>query len=298
MAERPATGQRHLAHRAQDGVAFARTDGPHVLSAAALAQRLEDADVVGDRGAAHVEHAADLGLGQLQPPGALPLSCIAVITCMLTPVAPTGWPLAFSPPETLTGSLPSRSTQPSWMARSPSPGAVEAHRLVFDQLGRGEAVVALDEREVEQVELASASACFQASAGPSNLMMSRLLIGRKSLTCCGGAEGDRLLHAERRADIGQHHGGRAVGHRRAVGALQRARDERVLVRRRAAELVGEFLLEMRVGVLGAVLVRLDRDLGERIGLVAVALEIGRGDLAEDAGEARLDVGFLGDVARP
>ena len=44
--------------------------------------------------------------------------------------------------------------------------------------------MALDEGEVEQVELGSASACFQASAGPSNLMMSRLLIGRKSLTCC------------------------------------------------------------------------------------------------------------------
>ena len=29
MAERPAAGQRHLAHRAQDGVALAMADGPH-----------------------------------------------------------------------------------------------------------------------------------------------------------------------------------------------------------------------------------------------------------------------------
>jgi len=55
------------------------------------------------------------------------------------------------------------------------------------------------------------------------------------------------------------------------------------------------LLEMRERILGAVLVRLDRDLGQRIGLVAVALEIGRSDLAEDAREARFDGGLLGDV---
>ena len=102
---------------------------------------------------------------------------------MLTPVAPTGWPLAFSPPETLTGSLPSRSTQPSWIARSPSPGAV-----------RPIASYSISSAEVKQSWLstkerssrssrAEASAFCQARAGPSNLMMSRLLIGRKSLTC-------------------------------------------------------------------------------------------------------------------
>src|SRR6266851_2756905 len=64
-----------------------------------LAQRLEAADVVGDGRAAHVEHAADPGLGQLQ-----------------------------------------------------ATGRGDAHRLVLDQLGRGEAVVALDKGEIEQVE--------------------------------------------------------------------------------------------------------------------------------------------------
>src|SRR5258708_7840063 len=34
-----------------------------------LPQRFEDAHIVGDGGAAHVEHAADLGLRQLQPAG-------------------------------------------------------------------------------------------------------------------------------------------------------------------------------------------------------------------------------------
>jgi hypothetical protein len=94
VAERTAAGQRDLAHRAQDGVAFARPTGRFPSSRSGL----EDADVVGDRGAAHVEHAADLGLGQLQRAGRAAGSCIAVITCMLTPVAPTGWPLAFSRP--------------------------------------------------------------------------------------------------------------------------------------------------------------------------------------------------------
>src|SRR4029077_3782143 len=103
-----------------------------------------------------------LALLSCRPPGAVPESCMAVITCMLTPVAPTGWPLALSPPETLTGSLPSRSTQPFVTARALDPALVdrplplagvgEAHRLVLDQLGRGEAVVAFDEGEVEQVE--------------------------------------------------------------------------------------------------------------------------------------------------
>jgi len=112
----------------------------------------------------------------------------------------------------------------------------------------------------------------------------------------GGAEGDRLLHAERGLHVGEDYGRRAVGHRRAVGTLERSGDERVLVRGVAAELVGELLLEVRIGILGAVPVRLDGDLGERVGLVAVALEIGRGDLAEDAGKARLDGGLLGDIA--
>ena len=129
-----------------------------------LAQRLEDADVVGHRGAAHVEHAADLGLRQLQARRArCRESCMAVITCMLTPVAPTGWPLALSPPETLTGSLPSRSTQPSWMARSPSPGAVRP--IASYSISSAEVKqswLSTNERS-SRSSLASASARFQAS---------------------------------------------------------------------------------------------------------------------------------------
>ena len=45
--------------------------------------------------------------GNCMPAGAWPVSCIAVIACIDTPVAPIGWPFAFSPPDGFTGSLPS-----------------------------------------------------------------------------------------------------------------------------------------------------------------------------------------------
>src|ERR687892_73817 len=48
---------------------------------------------------------------------AVPVSCIAESTCIETPVAPIGWPLALSPPEGFTGSLPSLAVQPSTDAR-------------------------------------------------------------------------------------------------------------------------------------------------------------------------------------
>ena len=124
-----------------------------------------------------------------------------IITCMLTPVAPTRMALGLRLPETLIGSLPSRSTQPSRIARSLR-RARSGHRLVLDQLGRGEAHhVGLDERQVEQVN-GPGQRLLQGQLRPSNLMIPRLLIGRKSLTCVGGGR-RRLFEAERRADVGQ-----------------------------------------------------------------------------------------------
>ena len=52
---------------------------------------------------------------------AVPVSCIAAIACIDTPVAPTGWPFAFSPPEGFTGSSPPIPTRPSRIARAPCP---------------------------------------------------------------------------------------------------------------------------------------------------------------------------------
>ena len=104
----------------------------------------------------------------------------------------------------------------------------------------------------------------------------------------GGAEHHRLVSGERGLDVGQHDRRGAVGDQRAIGALQRAGDQRVLVRDGAAEFVAEILLHLRQRVGDAVLVVLGGDARQRVGLVAVALEIGLGDVAEDAGEAALD----------
>src|SRR5690606_29115361 len=51
--------------------------------------------------------AATLASGSCIAP-ALPVSCMAASTSWLTPVAPTGWPLDFSPPDGFTGRRPSR----------------------------------------------------------------------------------------------------------------------------------------------------------------------------------------------
>lgn len=60
------------------------------------------------------------GLASCMSP-AVPVSCMAAMTCWDTPAALTGWPLALSPPETLMGSLPSLNTKPSSRARAPWP---------------------------------------------------------------------------------------------------------------------------------------------------------------------------------
>ena len=63
----------------------------------------------------------------------------------------------------------------------------------------------------------------------------------------------------------------------------------------AAEVEAEILAHLRVGVGDAVLVVLRRDQGERVGLVAVALEVRGGDLAEHAREAARRLAVLGKI---
>ena len=111
----------------------------------------------------------------------------------------------------------------------------------------------------------------------------------------GRAERDRLVEPQRGLDVGQHERSGAVGDQRAVGALERAGDERIFLADVAAELEAQILAQLRVRIADAVLVVLGRDHGERVGLVAPALEIEPGDLAENPGEAALDVGLLAHV---
>src|SRR5215813_10603840 len=75
-------------------------------------------------------------------PPAVPMSCIACSTCIETPVAPIGWPLALSPPEALTGRTPSFATLPSAIARAP-PG--ERRSVIGDDvaLAHGQEIVHL-----------------------------------------------------------------------------------------------------------------------------------------------------------
>ena len=79
---------------------------------------------------------------------AVPQSCIAESACIDTPVAPIGWPFAFSPPDGLTGSLPSFCVHAFRDGARALPFGHETHRLVFDQFRDGEAVMRLDERQI------------------------------------------------------------------------------------------------------------------------------------------------------
>ncbi len=113
----------------------------------------------------------------------------------------------------------------------------------------------------------------------------------------GGAKRHRLVQPERGVDIGEHNRGGAVRHQRAIGTLQRAGNKRILLTLDAAEIVAEILAHLGVRVTDAVLVVLGGDHGQRIGLVAVFLEIQTGDLAENAGKAAIDLGFLAHIGR-
>ena len=75
-------------------------------------------------------------------------------------------------------------------------------------------------------------------------------------------------------------------------------DPRVLVRQGAAELEAQVLAQLGQRVGDAVPVVLGGDRGERIGLIAMALEVELGDLAEHAGKAALDPALLLEVGRP
>src|SRR5258705_6149183 len=116
-------------------------------------------------------------------PPAVPVTCIAASTCIDTPVAPTGWPFDLSPPEGLTGNLPSFSVQPARMARATSRFGVNpmASYSISSAIVK-QSWVSTRSRSSSPSRAAASTRC-QASAGPSKATMSRRLIGRKSLTC-------------------------------------------------------------------------------------------------------------------
>ena len=214
---------------------------------------------------------------------------------MDTPVAPIGCPLALSPPDGLTGRRPSRSVQPSLTARAPSPGAGQAHGLVFDQLGDGEAIVRLDEGQIVEPDAGLPERPPPRLRATLERHDVALRHRQEVLHVRRGAEGHRPPHLGRDLPFGDDEGRGAIGDERAIGPLQGSGHERVLVRFLPAEREAEILAHLRVRIADAVLVVLGGDHGERIGLVAVPLEVGGGDLAEDAGETARRVAVLRQV---
>ena len=171
----------------------------------------------------------------------------------------------------------------------------QAHCLVLHQLGDGEAVVRLDEREIGEGD---ARACESARPGVRaafELEHVALRHRQEILDVFGGAEGDRFAELERGRNIGQDDGGGAVGDEGAVRAFERARHARILLTLGPAELVAEVLANLGKRVAHAVLVILGGDPRKRVRLVSPALEVTRGDLPENTGEAAVDIGFLAHI---
>ena len=108
----------------------------------------------------------------------------------------------------------------------------EPHRLVFDQLGDGEAVVRLDQRQIAERDAGVGERPLPGLGAAFELQDVALAHRQEILHMRGRAERDRLAQPQRGLDVGQHQRGRAVGHQRAVGALERTGDERILLARR------------------------------------------------------------------
>jgi hypothetical protein len=64
-----------------------------------------------------------------------------------------------------------------------------------------------------------------------------------------------------------------------------------------AEIIAEVFADLRIGIADAILVVLGGNTRKRIRLIAPALEIKSGDLAENAGKAAVDIGFLAHIRR-
>ena len=153
----------------------------------------------------------------------------------------------------------------------------------------------LDERQVIEPQ---PRACERAlPCVRTALELQNVALGERQeiLHVLGGAEDHRLVHGERGVDVGEHQRGGAVRHRRAIGALERAGHERILLALGAAELVTEILAHLGERIADPVAMVLCGDPGERVGLVAVLLEIEPGDLAKDSRKAARDIRLVAHI---
>src|SRR5260221_27459 len=171
----------------------------------------------------------------------------------------------------------------------------QAHRLVFHQLGDGEAIVGLDEGKGGERDAGARQRARPGLRAALELEHVALRHGQEILHVLGCAEGDRLAELERGCDVRQDHGGGAVGNERAVRALERTRHARVLFALGAAELVAEVLANLGIGIAHAVLVVLGGDARQRVRLIAPTLEIARRDLAENTRRTAVAIGYFAHV---
>ena len=142
------------------------------------------------------------------------------------------------------------------------------------------------------------SAWFQACSQPSNGRMSRFDIGRKSCTCS----------LARKATARRIFSAVAVSASIRAAAPSETSEQSVRFSGPATNgffslswrqnSIAEILAHLRIGIVDAVLVVLGGDHRQRVRLVAIALEIGLRDLAEDAGKTGRRVAVLAADRRP
>ena len=125
--------------------------------------------------------------------------------------------------------------------------------------------------------------------------MSRLAIGRKSCTCSAARKATAFSSLSAVSTSASTTRGGAVRHQRAVGALERAGDERIFLALGTAKFEAQILAHLRVRITDAVLVVLGGDHSQRVGLVAPFLEIESGNLAKNSGKAAVDFGLLAHI---
>jgi len=146
----------------------------------------------------------------------------------------------------------------------------------------------LDQVEILEAEPGRGQRLLPGERRPSKARMSRRLIGRKSLTC-SAARNATAFFIDSAVCISASTTAAAPSDTSEQSIRFSGRRRAVLVGDSAAEFVAEIAAHLGHRVGDAVLVVLRGDPRQRIGLVAVALEIFLGDLAEDAGEAALDL---------
>ena len=150
----------------------------------------------------------------------------------------------------------------------------QTHRLVFQQFGDGEAVVRFNERQFVQLHVRRVQCPLPRLRRALEPRDVALADRQEVVDLHCGTEAHRLAHRARGFLVRHHQRRRAIRDQRAVRALQRRRDVRILLADMAAEIEAEVTCaSAHRGCPRRSCGSSPRSPPERIGLVAVALEI-------------------------